>query len=58
MQGLSVSDCGEAKSDSPWSITVTIYPCRGVGSWLTPDLYQAEQRQGISLWAGPTSMIA
>jgi hypothetical protein len=21
---------------------VTIYPCRGVGSWLTPDLYQAE----------------
>jgi hypothetical protein len=37
--------------------TVTIYPCRGVGSWLTPDLYQAEH-QGISLWAGPTSMIA
>jgi hypothetical protein len=36
---------------------VTIYPCRGVGSWLTPDLYQAEH-QGISLWAGPTSMIA
>jgi hypothetical protein len=36
---------------------VTIYPCRGVGSWLTPDLYQAEH-QGISLWAGPISMVA